>query len=174
MDGPISSGFISYPMSRDPEFQAEVARRRRELELETMDWGEVDLDALAHAFAVRLEAVVPSVCHVAVEGAMIWLRDADGCGAGIDVAFAASFPDFGSGADRVRSAAVTALAQAQDELTMITTDPWPRKGSAELPTPRAELTSDGAVVRLLYGDLADPALELEPLQVSEVLSKSSG
>ena len=173
MDGPITSGFISYSISRDPEFQAEVARRRRELEMETMDWGEVELESLARVLAVRLQAVVPSVCSVVVEGATIWLRDAEGHGAGIDIAFAASFPDSGSGAERVRSAAGTALQQAQDELARTTTDPWPRHGSGELPAPTAELTSDGAAVRLLYGDPMDPVLELEPIQVSEVLAESS-
>jgi hypothetical protein len=81
VEGPITSGLISYSISRDPEFQAEVARRRREVELETMDWAEVELEALAHALAARLQAVAPSVCHIVVEGAMIWLRDADGHGA---------------------------------------------------------------------------------------------
>lgn len=117
VDGPITSGFISYPMSRDPKFQAEVAHRRRELELKTMDWGDVDVEALAQALAVRLAAVVPSACHVTVERAMIFGRDADGDGAGIDVAFHASFPESGSSAQRVRGAAVSALAGAQDELT---------------------------------------------------------
>jgi hypothetical protein len=173
VDGPLTSGLITYSMGRDPDFQAEVARRRRELELQRMDWGEVDLEALAHALASRLQAVVPLACHVAVEEAMIWLRDAEGHGAGIDVAFAASFPESGSGAERVRHAAATALQQAQDELAEITTDPWPHKGAGQLPAPRADLILDGAAVRLLYGDLADPVLELEPLQVSEVLSKSS-
>jgi hypothetical protein len=173
VEGPITSGLISYSISRDPEFQAEVASRRRELELQTMDWDEVELEALAHALAVRLRAVAPSVCRVVVEKAMIWLRDADGHGAGIDIAFAASFPDSGSGAERVRSAAGTALQQAQDELAITTTDPWPRRGSGELPAPRAELTSDGATVRLLYGDPADPVLELEPIHLSEVLARSS-
>lgn len=173
VDGPITSGFISYSISRDPEFQAEVARRRRELELETMDWGEVELEALAHALAVRLQAVVPSACRVVVEGAMIWLRDANGHGAGIDIASAASFPDSGSGAERVRSAACTALQQVQVELAMTTTDPWPRHRSGALPAPRAQLTSDGAAVRLLYGDPTNPVLELEPIRISEVLAKSS-
>jgi hypothetical protein len=173
VDGPLTSGFITYSISQDPDFQAEVARRQRELELETLDWGEVDLEGLAHALAARLQAVVPSACHVVVEGAMIWLRDADGHGAGIDVAFAASFPESGPGAERIRHAAETALQQAQDELAEITTDPWPRKGAGQLPAPRTEFALDGKAVRLLYGDLADPVLELEPIQVSEVLSKSS-
>ncbi len=170
VDGPISSGLIRYSMSRDPEFRAEVARRRRELELEAMDWGEVDVEALARALAARLEAAVSSACHVTVERAMIFVRDADGHGAGIDVAFHASFPEAGPGGERVRGAAVSALAGAQDELTMITTDPWPGRGSSELPAPHAEFMSDGARVRLFYGSPADPVLELEPLRVSEVLS----
>lgn len=173
VDGPLTSGFMSYSISRDAEFQAEVARRRRELELEAMDWGEVDLEALTRALSMRLDAVVPAVCHVAVERAMIWLRDPQGHGAGIDVAFAASFPESGSAADRVRHAAAIALEKAQDELAEITTDPWPRKGAGELPTPRAEFVSDGTAVRLLYGELEDSVLELDPLEVSEVLRKSS-
>jgi hypothetical protein len=172
VDGPLSSGVITYSMSHDPDFQAEVARRRRELELETLDWGDVDLQALAHALASRLQTAVPAACLITVEGAMIWLRAADGTGAGIDVASAASFPESGSGAERVRRAAATTLEQAQDELAEITTDPWPRKGAGQLPAPRTELVLDGAAVRLLYGDLADPVLEFEPMQVSEVLSKS--
>lgn len=174
VDGPLTSWFVNYPMGHDAEFQAEVARRRRELELAAMDWGEVDLDGLTRALCVRLQAVVPSVCHIVVEGAMIWLRDAHGHGAGIDIASAASFPESGSSADRVRSAAAVVLEQAQDELAEVTTDPWPRQGAGELPTPRAEFTSDGAAVRLLYGELEDPVLELEPLSISEVLSTSSG
>lgn len=58
-DGPVTSGFMTYSISRDPEFQAEVARRRRELELEAMDWGEVNIEALARALSMRLHAVAP-------------------------------------------------------------------------------------------------------------------
>jgi hypothetical protein len=100
VDGPLTSGFTIYSISQEPDFQAEVALRRRELELKT-------------------------------------------------------------------------LQHAQDELAEITTDPWPRKGCRPAPGPRAEFVLDGGAVRLLYGDLADPVLELEPMQVSEVLSKSS-
>ena len=39
VDGPLTSGFISYSMSHDPDFQAEVARRRRELELQRRGLG---------------------------------------------------------------------------------------------------------------------------------------
>lgn len=83
------------------------------------------------------------------------------------------FLDSGSGADRVRHAAAIALELAQDEFAEITTDPWPRKGAGVLPTPRAEFISDGTAVRLLYGELENPLLELDPLQVSEILSKPS-
>ena len=87
---------------------------------------------------LRLAAVVPSACHVTVERAMIFVRDADGHGAGIDVAFPASFPESGSSGLRVRGAAVSALAGALDELTLTSTDPWPCRGSSELPPPHAE------------------------------------
>jgi hypothetical protein len=170
VDGPFTDWSITYSMSQDSDFQAEVALRRRELELETMDSGVVDLEALSHALGSRFQAVAPSACRLTVDGARIWLRDARGAGGGIDVAFAASLPESGSGAERVRHAAAIALQQAQDQLAELTTDPWPCKGPGHLPVPRAELILEGTAVRLLYGDLADPVLELEPLQVSEVLS----
>jgi hypothetical protein len=44
----------------------------------------------------------------------------------------------------------------------------------DVPLIESRPDADGAAVRLLYGDLADPVLELEPMQVSEVLSRSSG
>ena len=104
VDGPISSGFTSYSMSGDPAFRAELARRRRDHELATLDWGDVDVEALADALAIRLRAVVASPIRVVAERATVCLRDADGRGVGIDVAFHASFPEAGSGSDRVRRA----------------------------------------------------------------------
>ena len=47
VDGPISSGFTTYSMSRDAAFRAELSRRRRDHELATLDWGDVDVEALA-------------------------------------------------------------------------------------------------------------------------------
>jgi hypothetical protein len=43
-------------MSRDSAFRAELARRRREHELATLDWGDVDVEALADALAIRVSA----------------------------------------------------------------------------------------------------------------------
>lgn len=86
VDGPISSGFTSYSMSGDPAFRAELARRRRDHELATLDWGDVDVEALADALAIRLRAVVASPIRVVAERATVCLRDADGRGVGIDVA----------------------------------------------------------------------------------------
>jgi NAD(P)-dependent dehydrogenase (short-subunit alcohol dehydrogenase family) len=79
-------------------------------------------------------------------------------------------PEGGSGADRVRAAAASTLEAAQDELTMVTTEPWPLRGRGELPTPHADFTAAGDTVRLFYGDPAAPVLELEPLRVIDILS----
>jgi hypothetical protein len=103
VDGPISSGFTSYSISGDPAFRAELAHRRRDHELATLDRGDVDVEALADALAIRLSAVVPSPVRVVADRATVFLGDADGHGIGIDIAFHASFPDAGSGADRVRA-----------------------------------------------------------------------
>jgi hypothetical protein len=174
VDGPTSTGLTMYSISHDPAFSAELARRRREHELETLDWGDVDVEALADALASRLRAVVPSSVRVIAEGAAVVLRDADGHGVGIDIAFHASFPEGGSGADRVRAAAASTLEAAQDELTMVTTEPWPLRGGGELPTPHADLTAAGDTVRLFYGEPAASVLELEPLRVVDVLSDAGG
>jgi hypothetical protein len=55
---------------------------------------------------------------------------------------------------------------------MVSTEPWPLRGGGELPTPHADLTADGDRVRLFYGDLTGPALELAPLRVLDVLSNT--
>jgi hypothetical protein len=170
VDGPISSGFTIYSINDDPAFRAELARRRREHELGTLDCGDIDVEALADALATRLRAVLPSSVQVVAERATVFLRDADGHGIGIDIAFHASFPEAGSGADRVRAVAASALEAVQDELTMVTTEPWPLRGRGELPTPHADFTADGDAVRLFYGDPAAPVLELEPLWFVDMLS----
>jgi hypothetical protein len=117
-----------------------------------------------------LRAVVPSAVRVGAERATVFLCDADGHGIGIDIAFHASFPEGGSGADHVRAAAASTLEAAQDELTVVTTEPWPLRGRGELPTPHAHFTAAGDTVRLFYGDPAAPVLELEPLPVVDILS----
>jgi hypothetical protein len=86
------------------------------------------------------------------------------------MAYHASSAQNGSGADRVRAAAASALRNAQDDLTVVTTDPWPQHGPGQLPDPHAEITRDGETVRLFYGDSAHPVLELEPLRIADVLT----
>ena len=66
---------------------------------------------------------------------------------GIDVASQASFPEAGSGTDRVRAAA-SAVEAVQDELTMVTTEPWPMRGRGELPNADADFTMARDTVRL--------------------------
>jgi hypothetical protein len=173
VDGPISSGFTSYLISGDPAFRAQLARRRREEELTTLDWGNADIEALADALAIRLRAVVPSAVRVVAERATVFLRDADGHEIGIDIAAHASFPEAGSDADRVRAAAASTLEAAQDETTTVTTEPWPLRGRGELPNAHADFTAGGDTVRLFYGDPAAPVLELEPLRVVDNLSNAS-
>ena len=170
VDGPISTGFTTYLMSDDPTFRAELVRRRRERELAALDWGNVDLAALADALARRLDGLVPDSVEVSAQPTAVILRGAHGGGVAADVAFGASFPDSGSGAERVRHAAVRVLEVVQDELIGMTTDPWPLHGHGELPAPHAKITAEGDTVRLFYGELSDPVLELEPLRIAEVLS----
>jgi hypothetical protein len=170
VDGPVSSWFGVYPISNEPSFRATLARRQREHQLAALDWGDVDVGAFAAAFAARLRAVAPSSIQVVVEQAMVWLRYADGTGAGIDMASYASSSEAVAGPERVRVAAASALAHAQDELAEATTDPWPRHGPGELPDPHADITPKRDVVRMFYGDPASPVLELEPLRVADVLS----
>jgi hypothetical protein len=172
-EGPLFSWEMNYSVSAEPAFRAELARRRREHELAALDWGGVDVEALAAAFANRLRVVVPSGVAVSVDGAMVFLHDAQGHGAGIDIAGHASFPQNGSGPDRVRAAALSALRSSQDELAEVTTDPWPQHGPGQLPDPHAEITPDGETVRLFYGDSPNQVLELEPLRIADVLRTST-
>jgi hypothetical protein len=174
VDGPVSSWEANYSVSTEPAFCAELVRRRREHELAGLDWGDVDVAALADAFANRLRVVVPYAFRVSGDRAMVLVRDWKGDGAGgIDMAYHASSPQNGSGADRVRAAAASALRNAQEDLTMVTTDPWPQHGPGQLPDPHAEITTDGETVRLFYGDATRPVLELEPLPIADVLSTPS-
>jgi hypothetical protein len=174
VDGPLASWEANYSISTEPAFCAELDRRRREHELAALGWGEVDIAALADAFANRLRVVVPYAFRVSVDGPMVLLRDWKGDSAGgLDFAYHASSPENGSGADRVRAASASALRNVQDDLTMVTTDPWPQHGPGQLPDPHAEITPDGETVRLFYGDSANPVLELEPLRIADVLSTPS-
>jgi hypothetical protein len=72
VDGPTSSGFTTYSMSRDPAFRAELARRRRDHQLASLDWGDVDVEALADALATRLGAVVPPPVRVVADRATVF------------------------------------------------------------------------------------------------------
>ena len=166
-DGPTQSGIVIYSTGGDPELDAEIARRRRARELSGLDAGDVDVDALAAALAERLRAAVFRDARVTVEDQRIVFHDPRGGGGASDVAFSAGVGEDRSAAERVLGAARHALETAQNELSEITSDPWPRRGPGALPDPHVEL--DGDRVRLFYGNPRDPVLELEPLRIADVL-----
>jgi hypothetical protein len=83
-DGSMTCGFATYLVGNHPDFEAEVARRRRELPFQAIDCGEVNPDALTEVLAGRLGTVMPVGCTVDSDGAMIWLRAPNGSYAGIE------------------------------------------------------------------------------------------
>ena len=98
--------------------------------------------------------------------------DVRGGGAGFDVllAVADNEADSRSPADRVVHAGWGLLDTAQVTIAEVTTDPWPQQGSGTLPEPYAQLSQDGASVRLFYGAEENPTLELAALPIIDVLS----
>ena len=127
----------------------------------------VDVDALAAALAERLRAAAFWDAQVTVEDRRIVFHGPGGGSAASDVAVTAGFGHARSAAERILGAATHALGVAQDQLSEITSDPWPRRGPGPLPDPH--VTLDGDRVRLFYGSPADPVLELEPLRIADVL-----
>ncbi len=63
-------------------FSEELVRERRELELAGLYVGEVDIDALSAVLAERLSRVVPAGFTASAASGLVWIRDADGAGAG--------------------------------------------------------------------------------------------
>jgi hypothetical protein len=79
--------------ARIPRFEPSSLAAAGEHELAALDSGDFDVEALADALAIRLSPVVPSPVRVVADGAMLFLRDPDGWGIGIDIAFHSSFPE---------------------------------------------------------------------------------
>ncbi len=177
IDGPFEAGLTVYKGPRDPRLladaQAEHRQRERDAQITAAAATGIDIDALTAALAQRLAAVAPPEVRIATtERGMVNVLDVRGGGAGIDIAFAVSTPDSDarSPADRAIDASQRLLEAAQEEIAEVTTDPWPRRGFGTLPEAHAQLSQDGATVRLLYGSAADPLLELAALSIADVLS----
>jgi hypothetical protein len=174
VDGPLESGLTVFESAGISQLSdgaaAERRARERDEQIATAAATGVDVEALTAALARRLAAVAPAEVRIATsEPGMVDVLDLRGGGAGIDIAFAASMRDGSTPADRVVASGSRLLEAAQDEITDVTTDPWPRRGSGTLPEPHAELSEDRATVRLFYGASADPVLELAALPIADVL-----
>jgi hypothetical protein len=166
----IKTGVGKADEASSKEFRLELARRRREKQLIGLDGGEIDVDALAAALAERLAAVVPSPLHVSAESGMIWIRNDEGHGVGIDVAAMAN-DDGESLEERVCQTARHALDALQDRIADETTEPWPARAGVVpggFPAANAEIADEQ--VRLYYGDSRAPILELTPISLRDVRS----
>jgi hypothetical protein len=171
-EGPLRQWQLCFRTSGGAEFHEELGRRRRAHQRQSGDPGGVDVDALTDALAARLKAVAPRRALVTIQGTgFILVGDRPGTGAGIGVSPAAPSPSQPrrTDAERVRGVVQDMLETVQDEFAEISTDPWPVRGPGAMPDPHAELTPDGATIRLWYGDSTEPVLELEPLRVGDVL-----
>lgn len=146
----------------------ELARKRRARELEGLDPGLIDVDALASALAERLAAVVPAQIDVTVDSGRVWVRNAQGSRVISDVAFLTSVDDESTD-ERIRRAAEHALDTAQEMIAEETTEPWPSK-AGEVPGGFAFANADivGEQVLLFYGNPGSPVLELAPIDLSDV------
>jgi hypothetical protein len=173
----FEAGLTFYGGPRDRQLLADARSERRararEAEIAAAAATGVDIDALTAALAQRLAAVAPPEVRIATtERGMVEVLDVRGGGAGVDVLLAVFGyeSDSRSAADRVVEAGWRLLEAAQDEIAEVTTDPWPQHGSGTLPEPHAEISHDGATVRLFYGAEDNPTLELAALSIIDVLS----
>jgi len=99
---------------------------------------------------------------------MIWIRNDEGHGVGIDVAAMAN-DDGESLEERVCRAARQALEAPQDWIADETTEPWPARAGdlpGGFPAPNAEIADEQ--VRLYYGDSGAQILELAPISLRDV------
>ena len=167
--GPLTSSFTFLELSRgiDPEtreiFAQEQRRRRRELELEGLDYGAIDVSALTTLIATRLAAVVPDPCEVTVYQGMVYVG-----GAGIDVARIIGDGDNPS-EERIRLVGERALEIASESLSEVTMDPWPAK-PRQFPggfPPCNALITDGQL-NMSYGDPSAPVLTLAPISLADL------
>ena len=173
--GSIEARFTSYPGLRDPQLlanaRAERRERERDAEIAATAATGVDIDALTAGLAHRLAAVAPALVQITTERGLVDVQDVRGGGGALDIALVvATFKgDTRSPTERVVNAGQRLLETAQEEIAQVVAEPWPLRGPAPLPLPHAELSPDGATVRLFYGTTADPVLELAPLPVARTL-----
>jgi len=172
-DGPFSGYFTRLELGRgiDPasreRFQQELQVRRRELELDGLDYGAIDVDELTNALAKRLAAVIPDGTDVSVSEGMVFVD-----GSGIDVAVAVARGD-GPPAELIRDVAERALQIASEAISELTTDPWPAKpGQFRGGFPPANADVIDGQLCLSYGDPDHPVLKLEPIELTAVLIRS--
>jgi hypothetical protein len=173
----FEAGLTVYSGPRDRQLLADARTERRarerDAEIAAAAATGVDIDALTAALALRLAAVAPPEVRIATTArGMVDVLGVRGGGAGVDVLLAVSGyeSDSRSPADRVVDAGWRLLETAQDAIAEVTADPWPQHGSGTLPEPRAQLSQDGATVRLFYGAEDNPTLELAALSIIDVLS----
>ncbi|MGO9751246.1 MAG: hypothetical protein ACLP22_06990 [Solirubrobacteraceae bacterium] len=168
--GPTHSSFRILELGRgiDPETRAAFVRdrrrRQRELELDGLDCGPVDVEALTSLIADRLRAVVPDPSTVTAADGMVRVA-----GAGIDVAHMISHSE-GGAQERVRVVGERALQIASEALSEITMDPWPaepRQFPGGFPPCNANIANGG--LSLSYGDPENPILTLQPIALSDVI-----
>jgi hypothetical protein len=165
--GPTRSSFKILELGRgiDPATRAAFAedqqRRRRELQLEGLDYGPVDVDALTSVIADRLAAVVPDPSKVSAADGIVWVA-----GAGIDVAGIIGHGE-GTAQERVRATGERALEITSESLSEITVEPWPAK-ARQFPGgfPPCNATIANGELSLSYGDPGNPILALQPITLT--------
>ena len=173
-DGPFSSFFTRFDLGRgaDPDssmrFQQELQSRRRDYELEGLEYGGVDVEALTRVIAARLAAVVPPGTEVSVSKGMVVVG-----GSGIDVAMAMSDCERPAEA-LICELAGRALDIASESISESTAEPWPaRAGQFRGAFPQINVHIVGGYVHWSYGDPDRPVLTLEPIELAAVLTQES-
>jgi len=149
----------------------------RRKEWRKMQREEVDRQAvaiiLARALAKRLAAAVPPGVSVSSRGGTVIVGDGWTSG-GTELVGLVDQP--GDLEDNLTTAASAVLNRAQDVVAEHLTRWWPSspdtppgtiESGADLPVPTAEVESGR--LRLWFGDRERPALELEPIDLSELV-----
>jgi excisionase family DNA binding protein len=158
---------LGQDIDRDTQtkFRKDLQRRQRELQLESVDYGSVNIQALTSLIAARFAAVVPDPTTVTAADGQIFAA-----GRGIDIAHIIAHAD-GPPHDRIRYAAGQALDTLSGSMAEITTEPWPARTNqfrGGFPPSNATL-ADGKLL-LSYGDESDPTLTLEPIRLADVIN----
>lgn len=108
-------------------FRDQLSARRREHELEGLEWTGVDVDALTALLAARLAEVVPDPQEVGAERGMVSVA-----GSGIDVALFVADGE-GTVEERLIFAAEHVLDRASEAFAEVTCEPRGRRARARRP-----------------------------------------